>query len=293
MIDASALRSGKGHRDENFPVGSFLIHARHREPILAFYNFVRTADDIADHAVLGAQEKLGLLDRLGAGVIGANDADQVAVRLRRALHARGLSPKHAQDLLAAFRLDVTKLRYRDWDDLMSYCAFSAMPVGRFVCDVHGESRAVWPANDALCAALQIINHLQDCKQDYVDLDRVYIPQDALRASGVNVEALGAAEASPALRECLHGLAARTEALLTQSDGFAGAVVDWRLSLEVSVINTLAHRLTRILRRRDPLSEKVHLGPVGVAGGTTIAILHGASRRIGRRLAAAAHKPRGA
>jgi squalene synthase HpnC len=293
MIDASALRSGKGHRDENFPVASFLIHPRHREPILAFYNFVRTADDIADHAVLGAQEKLGLLDRLGAGVIGANDADQVAVRLRRALHARGLSPKHAQDLLAAFRLDVTKLRYRDWDDLMSYCAFSAMPVGRFVCDVHGESRAVWPANDALCAALQIINHLQDCKQDYVDLDRVYIPQDALRASGVNVEALGAAEASPALRECLHALAARTEALLTQSDGFAGAIVDWRLSLEVSVINTLAHRLTRILRRRDPLSEKVHLGPVGVAGGTAIAILHGASRRIGRRLAAAAHKPRGA
>jgi squalene synthase HpnC len=293
MIDASALRSGKGHRDENFPVASFLIHPRHREPILAFYNFVRTADDIADHAVLGAQEKLALLDRLGAGVIGANDADQVAVRLRRALHARGLSPKHAQDLLAAFRLDVTKLRYRDWDDLMSYCAFSAMPVGRFVCDVHGESRAVWPANDALCAALQIINHLQDCKQDYVDLDRVYIPQDALRASGVSVEALGAAKASPALRECLHGLAARTEALLTQSDGFAGAIVDWRLSLEVSVINTLAHRLTHILRRRDPLHEKVHLGPVGVAGGTAIAILHGASRRIGRRLAAAAHKPRGA
>jgi hydroxysqualene synthase len=293
MIDASALRSGKGHRDENFPVASFLIHPRHREPILAFYNFVRTADDIADHAVLGAQEKLALLDRLGGGLIGANDGDQVAVRLRRALHARELSPKHAQDLLSAFRLDVTKLRYRDWDDLMSYCAFSAMPVGRFVCDVHGESRAVWPANDALCAALQIINHLQDCKQDYVDLDRVYIPQDALRASGVSVEALGAAEASAALRECLHGLAARTETLLTQSDGFAGAIADWRLSLEVSVINTLAHRLTRILRRRDPLSEKVHLGMAGVVRGTAIAILHGASRRIGRRLAGAAHKPRGA
>jgi hydroxysqualene synthase len=293
MMDASALRSGKGHRDENFPVASFLIHRRHREPILAFYNFVRTADDIADHAVLGAQEKIALLDRLGAGLSGANDDDQVAVRLRRALRARDLSPKHAQDLLSAFRLDVTKLRYRDWDDLISYCAFSAMPVGRFVCDVHGESRAVWPANDALCAALQIINHLQDCKQDYVDLDRVYIPQDALRASGVSVEALGAAEASPALRECLQGLAARTEALLTQSDGFAGAIADWRLSLEVSVINTLAHRLTRILRRRDPLSEKVHLGPGGVAGGTAIAILNGASRRIGRRLAAAAHKPRGA
>ncbi len=293
MVDASALRSGKGHRNENFPVASFLIHRRHREPILAFYNFVRNADDIADHAVLGASEKLALLDRLNGGLTGANDADPVAVRLRRALNARGLSPKHAQDLLTAFRLDVTKLRYRDWDDLMSYCAFSAMPVGRFVCDVHGESRAVWPANDALCAALQVINHLQDCKEDYVDLDRVYIPQDALRVSGANVEALGAARASPALRDCLQKLAARTETLLSESDGFAAAIADWRLSLEVSVINTLAHRLTRILQHRDPLSEKVHLGTAAVAGGTALGILAGATRRIGRRRAGGAHKPRGA
>jgi hydroxysqualene synthase len=293
MMDASALRSGKGHRDENFPVASFLIHPRHREPILAFYNFVRTADDIADHAALAAPEKLTLLDRLDGGLTGANDDDAAAVRLRQALNARGLSPKHAQDLLTAFRLDVTKLRYRDWDDLMSYCAFSAMPVGRFVCDVHGESRAVWPANDALCAALQVINHLQDCREDYLNLNRVYVPQDALRASGANVEALGEARASPALRDCLLQLAARTEALLAESDGFAGAIADWRLSLEVSVINTLAHRLTRILRRRDPLSEKVHLGLAGIAGATAFGILHGASHRIGRRLAAGAHKPRGA
>jgi squalene synthase HpnC len=292
-MDASALRSGKGHRDENFPVASFLIHPRHREPILAFYNFVRTADDIADHAALAAPEKLALLDRLDAGLTGANDEDAVAVRLRQVLNARGLSPKHAQDLLTAFRLDVTKLRYRDWDDLMAYCAVSAMPVGRFVCDVHGESRAVWPANDALCAALQVINHLQDCGEDYRNLNRVYIPQDALSASGADVEALGRPRASPALRDCLHQLAVRTEALLTESDGFAAAIADVRLSLEVSVINTLAHRLTRILRHRDPLGGKVHLGIAGVAGGTAFGILRGASNRLGRRLAAGAHKPRGA
>ena len=102
-----------------------------------------------------------------------------------------LSPRHAQDLLTAFRMDVTKLRYRDWDDLIDYCSYSAMPVGRFVLDVHGESRALWPANDALCAALQIINHLQDCGKDYRDLDRVYIPLDALAEAGATVEALGA------------------------------------------------------------------------------------------------------
>jgi squalene synthase HpnC len=293
MNDASGLRSGKGHRDENFPVASFLIHPRHRGPILAFYNFVRTADDIADHATLPPDEKLRLLDRLEAGLSGANTDDAVAVRLRTVLTERGLSPKHAQDLIAAFKLDVTKLRYRDWDDLISYCALSAMPVGRFVCDVHGESRSVWPANDALCAALQIINHLQDCKEDYRNLDRVYVPQDALAASGASVKQLGAARASPALRDCLHRLAERTERLLTDSDGFAAAIADMRLGLEVAVINTLAHRLTRMLKVRDPLSERVHLSVPAVAGVSLLGMLRGGAHRFSRRFSAAAHKPRGA
>jgi squalene synthase HpnC len=290
---AADWRSGKGHRDENFPVASFLIHPRHRGVILAFYNFVRTADDIADHATLKPEQKLALLDRLEAGLLGVSSDDPVAVRLRAALAERNLSPKHAQDLIAAFKLDVTKLRYRDWDDLIGYCSLSAMPVGRFVCDVHGESRAVWPANDALCAALQIINHLQDCKADYRNLDRVYVPQDALAASGLTVEALAADKASPALLACLHKLAWRTERLLSESDGFAVAINDRRLALEVSVINTLAHRLTGILMTRDPLSERVHLSMGAVAGLTLLGVLRGASRRLGRRVSAAPHKPRGA
>jgi squalene synthase HpnC len=283
--DAASWRSGKGHRDENFPVASWLIHPRHRDVILAFYNFVRTADDIADHASLPADQKLALLDRLEAGLIGRNDDDAAAVRLRAALAACKLAPKHAQDLLAAFKLDVTKLRYRDWDDLIGYCSLSAMPVGRFVCDVHGESRAVWPANDALCAALQIINHLQDCRSDYINLNRVYVPLDALAAAGVAVEALGAARASPALLGCLHDLAARTERLLRESDVFPLLVNDWRLGLEVSVINGLAHRLTRILRARDPLCERVHLKIPAVAGLTLAGVLAGAAHRFGRRRSA--------
>ncbi len=82
---ADDWRTGKGHRDENFPVASFLIHPRHRGAILAFYNFVRTADDIADHAVLQPKDKLALLDRLEGGLLGENADDLVAVRLREAL----------------------------------------------------------------------------------------------------------------------------------------------------------------------------------------------------------------
>ena len=291
MGDAKHWRSGKGYRDENFPVASWFIHPRHRKVILAFYNFVRTADDIADHAALPAHEKLGLLDRLEAGLIGDSGDDAAAVELRAALAERALSPRHAQDLLAAFKLDVTKLRYRDWDDLLHYCAYSAMPVGRFVLDVHGESRGTWPANDALCAALQIINHLQDCKDDYLNLDRVYIPLDTLAAHNVGVEALGEPRASPPLRAALHSLAERTERLLGDSDVFPLLINDRRLSLEVSVINTLAHRLTRILTTRDPLSERVHLSVPAIAGLTMIGILSGASRRLGRRFSATSQKPR--
>jgi squalene synthase HpnC len=293
MSDAGDWRTGKGHRDENFPVASFLIHPRHRKVILAFYNFVRTADDIADHPTLAPAEKLAMLDRLEAGLIGGNDDDEVAVRLRLALAERSLSPRHAQDLLAAFKLDATKLRYRDWDDLMHYCSYSAMPVGRFVLDVHGENRSTWPANDALCAALQIINHLQDCKEDYLNLDRVYLPLDVLAAGGTGVEALGEPRASPALIGCLHRLAERTECLLGESDVFAAMIDDWRLSLEVSVINTLAHRLVRMLKARDPLSERVELHAPAIAGLTTVAIVGGLSRRLGRRPTAASQTPRGA
>jgi len=294
MTEAAEFRSGKGHRDENFPVASLLISPEHRAPILAFYEFVRTADDIADHATLTSADKLAHLDGLEADLLGRGDGrNAVAARLRAALEERKLAPRHAQDLLAAFRMDVTKLRYQNWDELIGYCSLSAMPVGRFVLDVHGESRNTWPANDALCAALQIINHLQDCKEDYLNLDRVYVPLDALAASGCAVEALGEPHASPALLQCLHRLAERTERLLSESDVFSPQINDWRLALEVSVINTLAHRLTAVLTARDPLSERVHLGPPAVAGLTIAGIINGLSRRFGRGSSAASQKPRGA
>jgi squalene synthase HpnC len=280
-ISALAARSGKGHRDENFPVASALIAPRHRAPILAFYEFVRTADDIADHATLAPPEKLALIDRLEATLLGRSDEEPVGRALRAQLAARQLSPRHALDLLAAFRMDVTKLRYRDWDDLIGYCSYSAMPVGRFVLDVHGESRATWRANDALCAALQIINHLQDCGKDYRNLDRVYIPLDALAAAGAGVEALGAARASPALLACIHALARRTGDLLRESRGFSPSIDDTRLALEVAVIGRLAQRLVGLLSRRDPLCARVHLGKAGVASFGLLGIVSGAVRRVGR------------
>ena len=287
MTNAEDLRSGKGHRDENFPVASWLIQARHRAPILAFYEFVRTADDIADHAQITAQKKVEILDRMEADLLGAGNGSAVAVKLHNVLAERGLSPRHAQDLLKAFRLDATKLRYQNWDDLIGYCAYSAMPVGRYVLDVHGESRSTWPASDAICAALQINNHLQDCANDYRGLNRVYLPLDALAAAGTNVEALGAAKASPELMRCIAGLAKRTKALLHEGDALAVMVQDRRLGLEISVIVAMADRIADLLIARDPLSENVHIGKAGAAGIALSAMLKGMLRRLGPRPAVAA------
>ncbi len=283
MTSASELRSGKTHRDENFPVASWIIHPRHRALILAFYNFVRTADDIADHATLSERGKLNYLDLLEAELLGQGDSQPEAVNLRRALAQRSMPPRHALDVLIAFRMDVTKLRYENWDEVIHYCRYSAMPVGRFMLDVHGESTSTWAASDALCAGLQINNHLQDCGKDYRELNRVYIPRDALAAAGASVEALGLEQAPAPLLQCLHSLAARTEVLLDQSKSLSAEVKDFRLGLEIAVIQAFADKIVRLLKVRDPLSQTVHLGPMeliayslgGMAGEM-------ARRAVGRR-----------
>jgi squalene synthase HpnC len=256
-MNGEALQSGKGHKNENFPVASVLIAPRFRPPVLAFYHFVRFADDIADHAAAAPAEKLRLLEEMRATLSGESDASPEGVRLRQACDERHLTIVHALDLLEAFRRDVTRLRYRDWDELIDYCRYSAMPVGRFVLDVHGESRNLWPANDALCAALQVINHLQDCAKDYRALNRVYIPEPLLAEAGTGVEALGAPAASPALKGVIHSLAAKNAELLAKSRGFARGIRDTRLALEVDLIQTLAEDLNAKLMRRDPLSQSVH------------------------------------
>jgi squalene synthase HpnC len=283
MTSASELRSGKTHRDENFPVASWIIHPRHRALILAFYNFVRTADDIADHATLGAEEKLRLLDLLEAELLGRGDTQPEAVKLRHALAERLMPPRHALDVLIAFRMDVTKLRYQNWDEVIHYCRYSAMPVGRFMLDVHGESTSTWAASDALCAGLQINNHLQDCAKDFRDLNRVYLPRDALAAAGASVEELGASKSSPQLLQCLHALAVRTETLLNESKPLAAEVRDFRLGLEISVIQAFADKIVSMLKVRDPLNERVHLNPIELAAYSIGGVLSETARRAsGRR-----------
>lgn len=282
MIDIAGASSGKTHRDENFPVASVLIAPNLRAPIMAFYNFVRAADDISDHPTLAPQQKLDLLERLDRALTERGPDEAVAAKLREECRARRLDTEHARDLITAFMRDVTYLRYRDWDDLIDYCRYSAMPVGRFVCDVHGEEPdRVYAANDALCAALQVINHLQDCGKDFRDLDRVYLTQEALAANGANVGMLKEPRAPAPLLATIRDLNEKTSTLLEASRDFAVLLDDARLAMEVGAIHALAEKLVARLRVADPLSEKVHAGKIGftfAAGQGAIAAL---LRRVGR------------
>jgi farnesyl-diphosphate farnesyltransferase len=251
--------SGKWRSSENFPVGSFLIRRDLRVHVHAFYRFARNADDIADNPALTADEKIGRLDRMGAILDGASSKDSpAAYAMRESLLETGVTAQHCHDVLHAFRLDAVKLRYRDWNDLMGYCRYSASPVGRQLLDLHGESRITWPASDALCSALQVLNHLQDCVDDHRRLDRVYLPLEDLAAAGTGVEALAAGVASPELRAVLDHLLDRTEALIDQARGLPPLVASRGLRWESAVIVALAGRLLRRLRRGDPVATRVAL-----------------------------------
>ncbi len=258
MTEARDLASGKGRKDENFPVASLLLRPEVRGPIVAFYRFARAADDIADNKDATALTKHELLARMRAGLDGEGAPEAMA--LREVMARGGIDPIHAHELLDAFVRDVSVNRYQDFDELIAYCRLSAMPVGRYVLDVHGESRETWPLSDALCSALQIVNHLQDCGKDYRLLDRVYIPLD----TGVRIEDLGASRATPELRKILVGLVRRTRGLLDRSAGFPALVRDRRLAAEVAVIQRLAMSLCDKLEMHDPLSERVHHGKMKVA-----------------------------
>ena len=264
--------SGKGKGDENFPVGSILIRAELRPHVHAFYDFARNADDIADNPTVAPQEKLSRLDTMGAVLIGdAASGSATALRLRDSLGQSGVTPQHALDLLHAFRQDATKLQYESWQELLDYCRYSAMPVGRYVLDLHGEGPATYPPSDALCAALQVVNHLQDCTKDLEQLDRCYLPQDMLAAAGAATGDLRAERSSSGLRAVLDQVLDETDRLNATGADLPSLVRDRRLRVETAVISGLARRLAARLRREDPLAMRVKLHRGDVVGSVLAAL----------------------
>ena len=285
------VASGKGRGDENFPVGSRLLRPADRPHVHAYYGFARAVDDIADSAVLSPDAKIARLDAMEAALLGRTPASGApnagsptaelarAQRLRDSLAITGIDPRTATDLIVAFRQDAVKHRYESWDELAAYCRYSAAPVGRYLLLLHGEEvrgaggAALLAASDALCAALQVLNHLQDCAGDLAALDRCYIPLPWLAEEGLGAAVLRGVHSPPGLRRVLDRLLDQVDGLNRQAASLPSLVSDRRMRLEASVIAGLSRRLSSRLRSQDPLAARVKLRPRDVAGSLLAALRH--------------------
>jgi phytoene synthase len=249
--------TGKRPQDENFPVASLLLSRGHRAAVLAFYRFVRKADDIADAPGLAPSEKRAALDAVEAALVAGDPRIPEAARLHEAHARHGTGIDEARDLLRAFRQDAVKNRYADWDELRASCALSAHPVGRFLLNLHGESESAHPPADALCAALQILNHLQDCATDRQRLDRVYCPAGWMAVAGGEDEFFAPSN-TLRRRAVLDAMLDRVDALIDVAQALPERVRDRRLRAQSMATLALAQALSRRLRVEDPVAGRVQV-----------------------------------
>jgi hydroxysqualene synthase len=255
--------------------------------MIAFYDVARGSDEIADAPTRSLSERSAALDCLEAGLDGDRNGDPRGLRLLRSLQeiGRETASNHARKLLAAFRADLEISRYHTWEDLMGYCGMSAVPVGRFVLEVHGEGSETHEPADALCTALQILNHLQDLRSDYVDLGRIYLPLEWI----ADERDLAADRLTPALRDAVDQALQRTNALLQVSAALPPRLSSRRLSAEIGVILSLAQGLQRQLRDRDPIAERVTASRSAMLAAAMHCIWRIAAHRRSPRIPTAAER----
>ncbi len=172
------LTTGHG---ENFSVLSALVPAGCVDDLSAVYAFCRVADDLGDE--MGSPERatelLAWWRKSLEGCFSGEATHPVFVALRATIEAHNLPAQPFHDLITAFESDQVKNRYASWDELIGYCRLSADPVGRLVLMVLGERRdaEAFAASDAICTALQLTNHWQDVRRDYLERNRIYVPMD--------------------------------------------------------------------------------------------------------------------
>jgi len=187
--DYAYCRQRTASHYENFPVGSWLLPKKLRDPIAAIYCFARTADDFADEGVVEPQvrlDNLGGMEKILDNIKqGEYPSEPLYAALADTIHSYSLPIQLFKDLLTAFRQDITKQRYANFEELMNYCRYSANPVGRLLLHLFkAQEPADLECSDLICSALQLTNFLQDLHQDYTETGRIYIPLDELQRFGV-------------------------------------------------------------------------------------------------------------
>ncbi|MCX7155769.1 MAG: squalene synthase HpnC [Rhodocyclales bacterium] len=226
---------------ENFPVASILLPAPLREPVAAIYGFARSADDFADEGDHSPQQRSALLAgyqaELDAIEEGLPTQHSVFLRLKPVIAEYKLPLQLFRDLLDAFIQDVSKDRYRDFAELMNYCHRSADPVGRLLLHLFGHATAQnLSRSDAICSALQLINHWQDVGIDALKgaHGRIYLPQDEMARFGVSDSDIRRRVTTADLSALLQFQVGRARALM-----LSGAQLGWdlpgRIGLEIRAI----------------------------------------------------------
>lgn len=241
LRDAYAACIGDARRHyENFPVASLLVPKAQRPHVAAVYAFARAADDFADEEDRTVDERHRLLDRwlcrvrecaatgrasdpVSAGEPAHTQA--IFVALGATMRDKALPLQLFEDLLSAFRQDVTVSGYASWDDVLDYCRRSANPVGRLVLRIFGYQDATFDRwSDAICSALQLTNFWQDVKRDF-DRGRIYLPVDEQRAHQATAETLAAGRIDERWARALASAAHRTRAMFDAGqplcDGVSG------------------------------------------------------------------------
>ncbi len=192
---AYCTRLTKSHY-ENFPVGSFLIPGELQPAVRSLYAFMRTADDFSDENRQPGDEpeRLAWMQswQTMLGDCARGEASHpVFIALRRTLEQHELPVQWLKDLLHAFTMDCTVRRYATYEDLLTYCRYSANPVGRLILTLFGyRDEELYRLSDAICTALQLANHWQDVAVD-LQKDRIYLPQEDLKHFGITEEQLKA------------------------------------------------------------------------------------------------------
>tara|TARA_B100000686_G_scaffold341740_1_gene419604 strand:- start:4902 stop:5717 length:816 start_codon:yes stop_codon:yes gene_type:complete len=248
----------KNHKQENFPVGSWLLSKEIRPQILVFYKFARAADDIADSPKLNPKEKIRRLNLFKEAIKGNKAKVSKVFKLKKVCKENKINLNYALNLLKAFKQDAVKKRYKNWSELINYCKHSAVPVGRFVIDLHKEQSITYKYSDPLCIALQILNHIQDCKDDYKNIDRVYLPSTFLKKHNVKLDQLNKGYTEKNLRFAINDILIHTEKLIKQAEKNKKLMKNKKLLNETSFILEIAKSLIELLKKKDPLKNKVVL-----------------------------------
>ena len=215
---------------ENFPVASLLLPARLREPVEIIYRFARSADDFADEGSDPPQTRLQKLNDYRAQ-LGA-PSTPLFRDLEKIIREHGLPIQLFADLLDAFSQDVTQKRYEDFPQLLDYCRRSANPVGRLLLHLFKRTSDLeLKQSDAICSALQLINHWQDVELDYTKDNRVYLPQDEMARFGVTERHLREKTCDAAWRALMKFQVERARELMLSGRGL-GKALPGRIGLEI-------------------------------------------------------------